>query len=93
MKFVQGDYHEGGNRRHLLATHWSSLRNVLRFQPLDHISDYFGVKVALYFAWLGFYTHMLCVASLVGVIVFIIGAATYSWNVPGLDESAIYAVK
>ena len=34
---------------------------------------YFGDKVGLYFAWLGFYTGMLVPAAIVGVFVFIIG--------------------
>lgn len=30
-------------------------------------------QVALYFAWLGFYTKMLIVPALVGLIAFVIG--------------------
>uniref|UniRef100_A0A8C8YZS7 Anoctamin n=1 Tax=Prolemur simus TaxID=1328070 RepID=A0A8C8YZS7_PROSS len=35
--------------------------------------DYFGEKVALYFAWLGWYTYMLVPAALVGLGIFLIG--------------------
>ena len=38
-------------------------------QPLDHIRDYFGESVTLYFAWLGFYTRMLTIACFVGCCV------------------------
>ena len=31
---------------------------MFKFQPIDAVRDYYGVKVALYFAWLGFYTSM-----------------------------------
>lgn len=36
---------------------------------------YFGEKIAIYFAWLGFYMQMLIPASIVGLIVFIYGCA------------------
>lgn len=48
----------------------------VKFQPIDNIKDYFGVKFALYFAWLGFYTNMLISASIFGVISVIYGVAT-----------------
>uniref|UniRef100_A0A2K6EF05 Anoctamin n=1 Tax=Propithecus coquereli TaxID=379532 RepID=A0A2K6EF05_PROCO len=35
--------------------------------------DYFGEKVALYFAWLGWYTYMLVPAALVGLGIFLSG--------------------
>lgn len=60
--------------RHTLHTHWASVRQWYRYQPLDYVKDYFGVKIGLYFAWLGFYTYMLLLASVVGLICF-----TYSW--------------
>ncbi|CAB4381280.1 unnamed protein product [Rhizophagus irregularis] len=46
-------------------------------QPLDKIRLYFGEKVALYFAWLGFYTSWLSIASVVGTIVVIYGLLEY----------------
>lgn len=36
-------------------------------QPIGEICDYFGVKIALYFAWLGHYTTALCIPALVGI--------------------------
>lgn len=52
----------------------------IKFQPVDHIKEYFGVKFGLYFAWLGFYTHMLIPASIVGLITFIYGLCTMFSN-------------
>lgn len=47
-------------------------------QPLDYVKDYFGPKVALYFAWLGFYTQMLIPVSILGILFFLYGFVT--WN-------------
>ncbi|RIA89124.1 calcium-activated chloride channel-domain-containing protein [Glomus cerebriforme] len=46
-------------------------------QPLDKIRLYFGEKLALYFAWLGFYNTWLTVASIAGIIVVIYGLLKY----------------
>ncbi|XP_037944876.1 anoctamin-1 isoform X2 [Teleopsis dalmanni] len=69
-----GEISEKGTMREKLYTHWSSINKWYRYQPLDYIKEYFGVKIGLYFAWLGFYTYMLLLASIVGVGCFI-----YSW--------------
>lgn len=42
-------------------------------QPLWLIRRYFGEKVALYFAWLGFYTKSLYAPAVVGLLCFIYG--------------------
>lgn len=38
---------------------------------LDEISEYFGVKIAMYFAWLGHYTQSLTVPAAVGFIFWV----------------------
>lgn len=55
-----------------------------KFQPLDQIKSYFGVKFGLYFAWLGFYTLMLIPASIVGVLCTVYGW----WTLPEDEMSA-----
>ncbi|KAA0720812.1 Anoctamin-6 Small-conductance calcium-activated nonselective cation channel [Triplophysa tibetana] len=45
-------------------------------QPLNLIRKYYGEKVGIYFAWLGFYTVMLTLAAVVGLGCFIYGFAT-----------------
>lgn len=71
-----GDYRQEGCLRHALHKEWASLRKWITYQPIDYIKDYFGVKIGLYFAWLGFYTYMLIPAALVGLICFSYGLAT-----------------
>ncbi|CAB3226043.1 unnamed protein product [Arctia plantaginis] len=50
-------------------------------QPLDEISEYFGVKIAMYFAWLGHYTQSLTIPAAVGFIFWIwLGTANDNWK-------------
>ncbi|KAM3958420.1 anoctamin 8 white walker [Aphomia sociella] len=50
-------------------------------QPLDEISEYFGVKIAMYFAWLGHYTQSLTVPAAVGFLFWIwLGTANENWK-------------
>ena len=39
---------------------------------LDDICDYFGVKIAMYFAWLGFYTNSMLYPAVVGFLLWIL---------------------
>ncbi|XP_014238165.1 anoctamin-8 isoform X3 [Trichogramma pretiosum] len=49
----------------------SWVRAFLSPQPLDDIARYFGVKITMYFAWLGHYTTALIVPAAVGVIYWV----------------------
>ncbi|XP_029849538.2 anoctamin-8 [Ixodes scapularis] len=44
----------------------------LKLQPLDDICSYFGVKIAIYFAWLGHYTWALIVPAVAGTALFLL---------------------
>jgi anoctamin-1 len=57
----------------LLFEEWASTKKWIKLQPLDTIREYFGVTFAMYFAWLGFYTHMLIPASIAGFLCFVYG--------------------
>uniref|UniRef100_A0A3B5MCB9 Anoctamin n=1 Tax=Xiphophorus couchianus TaxID=32473 RepID=A0A3B5MCB9_9TELE len=58
--------------RQILHGYWSKWSCWRRYQPLGHIREYFGEKIALYFAWIGFYTAWLLPASLIGTLVFLL---------------------
>lgn len=74
--------HGAENDRHLLYQIWARPRMWYKYQPADLIRDYFGEKIAIYFAWLGFYTAYLIPASIVGLIVFLYGCITMFDYVP-----------
>lgn len=46
----------------------SWVRDVFSKQPLDEITEYFGVKIGMYFAWLGHYTTALSIPAIVGML-------------------------
>ncbi|XP_034248774.1 anoctamin-1-like isoform X2 [Thrips palmi] len=80
-----GELHRPGSMRHRLYTEWSAVRKMLQYQPLDYVKEYFGVKIGLYFAWLGFYTHMLLPAAIVGLLCFVYSCLTLYTNQPSED--------
>ncbi|CAI5692510.1 anoctamin-7 [Oreochromis aureus] len=68
--------------RQILYAYWAQWSCWRRYQPLDHIREYFGEKIALYFAWLGFYTGWLLPASVVGTVIFLIGFWLVATDIP-----------
>lgn len=70
------------NPRQVLYEYWARWGCWYNYQPLDHIRDYFGEKIGIYFAWIGFYTAWLLPASVVGMLVFLYGLFSMNSNVP-----------
>ncbi|XP_070267004.1 anoctamin-4 isoform X4 [Myotis yumanensis] len=68
--------HGAENHRHLLYECWASWGVWYKYQPLDLVRRYFGEKIGLYFAWLGWYTGMLFPAAFIGLFVFLYGVIT-----------------
>lgn len=70
------------NRRQVLYEYWARWSCWYKYQPLDHIREYFGEKIGIYFAWLGFYTGWLLPAAAMGFLVFLYGIFTISNDGP-----------
>ncbi|GMS86099.1 hypothetical protein PENTCL1PPCAC_8274 [Pristionchus entomophagus] len=71
------EFPTGKNQRELLYTCWASWRCLYKYQPLDLIKRYFGSKIGLYFAWLGYYTKTLYPAAFLGLICFLYGVTHF----------------
>lgn len=56
--------------RKVLMQTWG--KGFFKKQPLAHIKDYFGESVAMFYAYLGFSTRYLLIASFVGLPIFIL---------------------
>ncbi|CAK8678217.1 unnamed protein product [Clavelina lepadiformis] len=76
---------KNANLRRLLYWEWARWGRWYKFQPLDIIRRYFGDKIAIYFAWLGFYSEMLIYPTFVGLIVFIYSIITL-WFYDPVEE-------
>ncbi|XP_028818610.1 anoctamin-7 [Denticeps clupeoides] len=71
--------------RQILHHYWARWSCWKNYQPLDHIREYYGEKIALYFAWLGFYTGWLLPAAVVGTLVSLFGIWLMVTDVPARE--------
>ena len=66
-----------------ISIHFSvSMIKYFFFNFADDICQYFGVKIAMYFAWLGMYTKWLIAPAVLGIITFFLsnrGEVTRDW--------------
>ena len=65
--------HAVKNPRKELREAWCTWRAVLKFQPIWKIRNYFGEKIALYFAWAGMLLTCLWIPAVFGLACFIYG--------------------
>lgn len=70
------------NNRQKLQKEWACFLHIFKYQPISAIKEYFGVKIAFYYAWLGFYTTYLLPAALIGVLCFFYGCLSSIWFEP-----------
>uniref|UniRef100_A0A6Q2Y4Q4 Anoctamin n=1 Tax=Esox lucius TaxID=8010 RepID=A0A6Q2Y4Q4_ESOLU len=76
--------------RQILHRYWARWACWYKYQPLDHIREYYGEKIALYFAWLGFYTGWLLPAAVVGTVVFLFGIWQMVNDTPCMCTTSIF---
>lgn len=48
------------------------LNKIAPYYSADDICDYFGVKISMYFAWLGFYTNSMLYPAVIGFLLWIL---------------------
>ncbi|NWW66106.1 ANO9 protein, partial [Ifrita kowaldi] len=70
--------HEEEEIKRILNEEWARWGVLFKKQPIEAIRCYFGEKVALYFAWLGWYTYLLVFAALAGLVTFVAGTTVFS---------------
>ncbi|NWT84261.1 ANO9 protein, partial [Lanius ludovicianus] len=70
--------HEKEEIKRILNEDWARWGVLFKEQPIEAIRCYFGEKVALYFAWLGWYTYLLVFAALAGLVTFVAGTTVFS---------------
>ena len=83
-----GDYSKVSNNdaqdndRKRLRDNWASFSMTFKYQPLNAIRNYFGVRVGFYFAWMGVYTTFLVPAAIIGLLCFFYALATMMTSEP-----------
>src|SRR4051794_14038926 len=74
--------------RMYLYESWVKPSQLFRHQLLDAIRDYYGERVAMYFAWLGFYTKMLIIPAIFGLLVLAYGGVATVLNFHDIPKQA-----
>lgn len=67
------------------AVFLSRLNTAALTHSADDICDYFGVKISMYFAWLGFYTNSMLYPAVIGFLLWILAESD---QVLGLESNS-----
>ena len=65
---------------------WASLGSWAHRQPMWLIKKYFGPKIAMYFAWLEFYTQALVPPAILGIFCMLYAAFTFYSPMNGVSQ-------
>lgn len=76
-------------KRDVLVKKWIQWKSTFQ-SPLNDIREYFGEKVALYFAFLQFYNKCLLPAAIIGLIFFIYQLGEGRVDVRGIPAFAVF---
>lgn len=68
------------NSLQVLTTNWLNPWTLPWKQPMNHIKEYFGEKIALYFSFMGMYTHALIIPMLFGIAAQLVVWSTNNWS-------------
>ena len=77
-----GDQENCPTIRCRLRSTWATLGWCFSSQPFEDIVDYMGVKLAMYYAWVGFYTNMLLLIAVPGLVTVLGGYLQLSYWPP-----------
>ncbi|CAF4058404.1 unnamed protein product [Rotaria sordida] len=79
------NYNQTFNTRELLYLYWAQIKHIFKIQPIELIRAYFGENIALYFVYLGWYTYMLILPSIIGCIVAGYSIINVFFDIPTLE--------
>ncbi|RLN91184.1 hypothetical protein BBJ28_00004762 [Nothophytophthora sp. Chile5] len=80
---------DASNSRAPSTTRCLLLRGVLQ-QPLDDVAQYFGERIAFYFAWMEMYTRWLVVPSVAGSVLFVLQVQAHQLDHPAAPLYALF---
>lgn len=78
------------NSLQTLTTNWLNPWTLPWKQPMNHIKEYFGEKIALYFSFMGQYTIALIIPAIFGIVAQLIVWSTNNWSHPVIPFYSLF---